>query len=231
MRAGILRLGRDQLAETGAAGLSVREIARGLGVASSAIYRHVANRDALLTLLVVDAYTELAEAAEAADTAAEPDERLRQLATSVRAWGTANPASWSLIYGSPVPGYAAPADETTPAGTRVMLQFLFILVRGDPAARRSPRPPVSDGLAQTLGAGITELAGQEATVGAALAAEALAVPGFAADAVEAWTALIGLVSAEIFGQLGPELSVFGEEILGRWIAATAQRFGLSSPSR
>ncbi|MEV8339374.1 TetR/AcrR family transcriptional regulator [Leucobacter sp. NPDC077196] len=224
MRAGILRLGRAQLAEVGAAGLSVREIARGLGVASSAIYRHVANRDALLTLLVVDAYTELAEAVAARVSANEaPARRLRQLACGMREWAVAHPESWALLYGSPVPGYQAPAAQTTPVGTRVMVQFLGVLAAGNAAVRHSERPPVSAGLAAELSGGIEELsrdADQD------LAAEAASAPPFAADALESWTALIGIISAEIFGQLGSDLAAYGEELLQRWTMTTAHRFGL-----
>ncbi|MBJ7387276.1 MAG: helix-turn-helix transcriptional regulator, partial [Mycolicibacterium sp.] len=55
----IIELARRQLATDGAAGLSVRAIARDLGMVSSAVYRYVASRDDLLTLLIVDAYTDL----------------------------------------------------------------------------------------------------------------------------------------------------------------------------
>lgn len=224
MRAGILRLGTAQLAEVGAAGLSVREIARGLGVASSAIYRHVANRDELLTLLVVEAYTDLANAVAPRTPATEaPAQRLRQLARGVREWAVAHPESWALLYGSPVPGYRAPAAQTTPVGTRVMVQFLGVLAAGDPEVRRSERAPVSAALAAELAAGIAELTDDE---GARLAREAVDAPGFAADALESWTGLIGIVSAEVFGQLGSDLAAHGGELLERWTATTAERFGL-----
>ena len=223
MRAGILRLGREQLAEAGAAGLSVREIARGLGVASSAIYRHVANRDALLTLLVVDAYTELADAvAGTADAGAPSAQQLDLLARSMREWGITHPESWALIYGSPVPGYAAPARETTPAGTRVMLRFLAVLAAGDPERRAAPAASASAGLVRELRAGVADADG-----GTELTRIVDAEPAFAADAVEAWTGLVGLVSAEVFKQLGPGLVPFGAEMLERWVASTSARFGLS----
>ena len=230
MRAGILRLGRAQLAERGAAGLSVREIARGLGVASSAIYRHVENRDALLTLLLVEAYTDLADTALAGDDPEKPPRsRLAALARGMRAWAVADPARWALAYGSPVPGYAAPAEQTTGPGTRVMAAFLGLLSQagaplgcarseaahdpaGDPGSgcRTSP---LSAELAAELEEGATELG-------------IAAPPELAAAGIEAWTGLIGLISAEAFGQLGPDLARHGEELLGRWIDTTADLFGL-----
>ena len=56
--------GRRQLAEVGAADLSLRAVARELGMVSSAVYRYVASRDDLLTLLLVDAYDALGQAVE-----------------------------------------------------------------------------------------------------------------------------------------------------------------------
>ncbi len=233
MRAGIVRHGRAQLAEKGAAALSVREIARGLGVASSAIYRHVANRDALLTLLVVDAYTELARHVEAGiDVGLRPEgpagaddaTRLGRLARAMREWAIAQPASWALLYGSPVPGYEAPAGETTSPGTRVMAMFVGALAGGSAARRDPDGPRVSPALASVLAAGVADLDAQHSFPQfARLAFEA---PGFAADAIEAWTGLIGLISAEIFEQLGPDLARHGEELLERWVARTVVRFGL-----
>src|ERR671934_32100 len=70
IEAQIIELGRRQLVTDGAAGLSLRAIARDLGMVSSAVYRYVASRDELLTLLLIDAYSELADAVDRArDTA------------------------------------------------------------------------------------------------------------------------------------------------------------------
>ncbi|MFF2810274.1 TetR/AcrR family transcriptional regulator [Streptomyces sp. NPDC058000] len=55
---------RKQLAAEGAAKLSLRAVARALGMASSALYRYFPSRDDLLTALIVDAYNALGAAAE-----------------------------------------------------------------------------------------------------------------------------------------------------------------------
>ena len=68
----ITRIGRTHLATEGAAALSVRAVARDLGVVSSAIYRYVRSRDDLLTLLVVDGYNELGDAVDAAEAQVDP---------------------------------------------------------------------------------------------------------------------------------------------------------------
>ena len=85
---------------------------------SSAIYRYFPSRDDLLTALIIDAYDALGDAVEAADAAVDrADLRGRWLAVcrAARAWALAHPAEYALIYGSPVPGYAAP-DDTVGAG-------------------------------------------------------------------------------------------------------------------
>jgi len=213
MREGILRLGNAQLGEVGAAALSVREIARGLGVSSSAIYRHVASRDELLTLLLVDTYTDLADAALRDATSERPSMRLGELARGMRLWAVQNPARWALAYGSPVPGYAAPAEQTTGPGTRVMAAFLSVLAQGRLSDLRATPEPVSERLSAELAAGAAELG---------LTVE----PALAAAALEAWSGLIGLISAEVFGQLGPDLAELGAELLERWLAGNCARFDL-----
>jgi AcrR family transcriptional regulator len=190
----IVELGRAQLVTVGAAGLSVRAIARDLGMVSSAVYRYVASRDDLLTLLLVDAYTELADTASAARTDAGPGwtDQLRAVARAVRQWAVAQPASWALLYGSPVPGYHAPADLTVGPGTRVVgLLFEVVgagIVTGDvaPSALRVAAPLVGDfeGIRAEFG-----FAGDD---------------GAMARSLLVWAALVGAVSLEVFGQYGAD---------------------------
>jgi AcrR family transcriptional regulator len=212
MRRGIIRAGRAQLADRGAAGLSVREIARELGVASSAIYRHVSTRDELLTLLVVDAYDDLAGSvlSDPAADPADPAEAFPAVARAMRSWAVEHPERWSLIYGTPVPGYVAPAQRTTGPGTRVMARFVEILGHDGTPEEATPLSPA---YREELAEGIHDL-GVQASAAAA------------ADAVEVWLSLIGVINAEIFGYLGADLSRHGEEILDRWVRRTARRLGL-----
>ena len=74
----VLEIGRRHLTEYGAAALSLRAVTRDLGMVSSAVYRYVGSRDELLTLLVVDAYTELGDAVDAR----QADSPRRRSATS-----------------------------------------------------------------------------------------------------------------------------------------------------
>ena len=132
IEARIVELGRRQLIERGAAGLSVRAIARDLGMVSSAVYRYVSSRDELLTLLLVDAYSDLADTVDKAREAVGDSwsEDVSAIARAVRRWAVAHPARWALLYGSPVPGYHAPAERTVPAGTRVIAAFFDAVAAG-----------------------------------------------------------------------------------------------------
>jgi AcrR family transcriptional regulator len=122
---------RRQLAESGSAGLSLRAVARALGMVSSALYRYFASRDDLLTALIIDAYDAVGAAAEAAvgDASEGVERRFLLVARAIRAWALANPHDYALVYGSPVPGYRAPQD-TIPAAQRVSLVPLAIVVDG-----------------------------------------------------------------------------------------------------
>ncbi|QLL10238.1 TetR/AcrR family transcriptional regulator [Mycobacterium vicinigordonae] len=133
IEARIVEIGRRHLVNHGAAGLSLRAIARDLGMVSSAVYRYMSSRDELLTLLLIDAYTALADEVDRArdDTAGDSwSDDVTAMAHAMRAWAVAHPARWALLYGSPVPGYHAPAGRTTPVGTRVVAAFLEAVAAG-----------------------------------------------------------------------------------------------------
>ena len=125
----ILDAARRHLATDRASGLGLRAIARELGVSSSAVYGYVASRDELLTRLIVAAYDTLGSAAEVLEAAVDredPAGRWAAACGAVRGWALANPNEYALIYGTPVPGYIAPAATIAPA-TRVSSVLLGIL--------------------------------------------------------------------------------------------------------
>ena len=107
-----------QIAETGAATLSLRSIARELGITAPAIYNYHPDRDALVTALIVDAYTSLGESQQAAIDALPADDhkvRLHALGLAYREWAVTYPQRYLLIFGTPIPNYVAPANITMPA--------------------------------------------------------------------------------------------------------------------
>lgn len=128
----ILRVARRTVAEEGAATLSLRAIARELGMVSSAIYRYFPSRDDLLTHLIVDGFGAFAAAAETGDATAAREDiegRIVGMSLAMRAWALANPNEYGLLYGTPVPGYVAPEDTIDPA-RRVSLVPIRIMVDG-----------------------------------------------------------------------------------------------------
>lgn len=190
-----VRLGTD-----GAAALSLRAIARDLGMASSAVYRYVDSRDALLTLLIIDGYTAAGTACEeAAASSRERGEGPAQVwlavARALRAWALAHPRTYELIYGTPVPGYAAPTD-TVPAATR--LWAVIIAVVHDAAATGTLTPTGPEfptaGLvtAETFG-----FAGYDPASGSP--AETREVELMIVRSFTLFSSLLGAISAELFG--------------------------------
>ena len=182
----VLRLGRAQLAEVGAAALSLRAIARELGVVSSAVYRYFPSRDALLTALIIESFNELGASCERAERAVPREQTTRRFlvtAQTVRKWALSNPNEWALIFGSPVPGYSAPEDTIGPA-SRVPVLLVGIL-RDLPAGHAGAIDlgataaqaiaPLRDGMAPDLNANLVAI-------------------GYTA-----WMHVVGAVSTEVFG--------------------------------
>lgn len=180
-----------QLRTSGADGLSLRAVARELGMVSSALYRYFPSRDDLLTALIIDAYDALGDAVEKAERTVErADVRGRWLAGchAIRAWARSHPHEYALIYGSPVPGYQAPQD-TVAAAARVPILLIGVLgdahAAGTLTVRERELTPV--------------LARQVATM--ALQLDVTLPPVVLVNGIVAWTQVFGMVSFELFGQL------------------------------
>ncbi|KOU38368.1 TetR/AcrR family transcriptional regulator [Streptomyces sp. WM6378] len=180
---------RKQLAADGATKLSLRAVARELGMVSSALYRYFPSRDDLLTALIVDAYDAVGEAAEHAlaeqRAAASPATRWTAVCRAVRTWALAHPHEYALIYGSPVPGYTAPEATIGPAA-RVGL--VLISIARDAHQGKGIAPP--------------PLAAPVRAEAERMAADFVPdlPPAVAVALVAAWSQLFGLVSFEVFGQ-------------------------------
>jgi AcrR family transcriptional regulator len=180
---------RRQLAAEGAAKLSLRAVARELGMVSSALYRYFPSRDDLLTALIIDAYDSIGESAETAHRKAAdagPVRRWTVVAQTVRDWALRHPHEYALIYGSPVPGYTAP-DTTVPPASRVGLVFIGIVREAHGAhALNEPEPLPA------------ELRPEAERMAADLAPDL--PPANVTALVAAWAQLFGLVGFELFGQ-------------------------------
>lgn len=272
----ILAIGRRHLAEHGAAALSLRAVARDLGVVSSAVYRYVPSRDDLLTMLIVDAYDGLGSAVDEAiaDAGSAVDDamadaggargagglggdseaastnpvdrrsdpalnaaRFRALAWAVRSWALANSASYGLIFGGPVPGYATPPESTIGPGTRVVTRLLEICASDEAAGpgqddatgssgeRGVSRPglvpsdPANRGVVAGVLGAFAEREGLE------LSPERLVV------GARVWSGLFGAVSFEVFGQFGSVPEEFGARLFARHIDSWVAELRLRTVAR
>ena len=196
VRAGMMdeikQIARRQLAEHGAPNLSLRAVARELGVVSSAIYRYFASRDELLTALIIDSYDSLGEAVEKAETAEDRADlvgRHRAVCHAVRDWALASPHEYALIYGSPVPGYVAPQDTVGPA-SRVVIALVGILADGVAAGVLRHKP--GDWLEPEVNVEMTRFVQMACPD---------VPPTLMARGMISWTLLFGAVSFEVFGRL------------------------------
>ena len=221
----ILAVAREHLGRHGAAALSLRAVARDMGMASSALYRYIKDRDDLLTLLIVSAYTSLAETVEKAHgrvSADDLDGRWRAVGHGLRAWAKRHPHEFALVYGSPVPDYEAPADRTNEPGTRVQALLVRLLADAGGAGRLSDAAgvfaPGSNELAQRAAGHLLD---DEFFAGTGLTPETL-MAGLAA-----WTLLLGTVTSELFEQMGDTVTApdayfdYMVEVAGRLVLAPA----------
>jgi AcrR family transcriptional regulator len=194
----IKAVARAQMAAEGTAGVTLRAIAREMGMTAPALYRYFGSRDELVTALVTDAYEALADAMEAAVEAAGPGghaERVRAAFRAFRTWGLEHPTEFALIFGSPIPGYVAP-EATRPAGLRYtdLLGRLLAeaLADGDLDPDRIEVAP-SPALARQ----VEDF--QRRRGGPGLPAPVMAF------GLGVWARVHGLVALEVFGHLAPAI--------------------------
>lgn len=192
----------DQIAADGAPALSIRGIARAIGMSPAGLYRYYSSLDELITALIADAYDDLADHVLAATEApGSLRDRLCDGMLAYRSWAIAHPNRFLLIFGTPIPGYAAPAGGPTVVANRRLGGAFFAL--GVEGWRRGElRVPDMD---------------REATAAeGAFAEESLGgvPPALVSAFLGAWAHFHGLVSLEILHQLDwiyPEPEVFFRE--------------------
>jgi len=188
----IKAVGLRHLAEHGAGGLSLRAVARDLGMVSSAVYRYFPSRDDLLTALIIDAYSAVGEVAESVADAkrrARFTARWVAVAESVRTWALAHRHEYALIYGTPVTGYAAPTDTIDPA-SRIALVFLQLIADGITAGEIATAPDTP--ATRPVHA---DFDGMRASTGLEIPDEVLS------RTLIAWAQLLGGINLEMFGHL------------------------------
>lgn len=190
----IKALAREHMAAEGAAALSLRAIARQMGMTAPALYRYYADRDALVSVLILEAYNDLADAVAAARDAQAADDypsRIRAVSLEYRNWALRRPADYVLILGNPIPGYHASSELTKPAARRTLLIFVELFADAWASGQLVPPPEYREldhaAAADVLGPG----------VGLGMPAPALAIT------LGMWGKLHGLIALELFHHLQP----------------------------
>ena len=186
-----------QAAEGGALGVSLRGIARSMGMTSSALYRYFESREQLVNELIADGYESLADDLETAEAAVpegtDPGEHFLRVARAYRQWALEHSTEYALIHGTPM---CDPADNPRVKdehwrGVNVLFRAMILgILKGalDPGRLPPPSPTLRKQLKQW-----------QTQIGSPLSPEALA------GCMLVWSALHGAISLELFDQLPPPL--------------------------
>lgn len=203
-----------QIAEFGAPALSLRAIARELKISAPAIYNYFPDRDALVTALIIDAFTSFGDwQIEARDSAPADDhaERMRVIGLAYRDWAHTYPQRYLLIFGTPIPGYKGPADKIVPSSVRSLSALVSVVEAMRAAGKLSINtfPEVKPEYKASFE--MWQSHGGEADI------LALSV------AMVIWTRVHGIVSLEIQGNL-PPFGAKGDSLYQYELASIRQQF-------
>jgi AcrR family transcriptional regulator len=191
----IKRVALDLVAESGPDAISLRAIAREMGMTANAIYSYFPTRDDLVTSLIGDLYTSLVDALEAAadaEPASDPARRLLAWSDSFRAWALANPSGFLLLAGDPVPGYRAPEGGPAPEAERRFCAGLTAIVAAAWPDAAPSRPDEAYDWSEFDGDLVATARRRSPDL----------APAGVALALRIWARMHGLVSLEIYGRLG-----------------------------
>lgn len=186
---------RRLLVTGGPQAVSLRAIARDMGMTAPAIYRYFPSLDALVVELAGDLFDELRETVERARDAAgdDPARQLGAMARSFRQWSVHHPVEFALIFGNPVPGISAFEEDCVHPdhpGARFGAPFVRALQE---LWGRAPWPtPPAELMWQRLGDALHPLRQSHGDLPIEVAYTYLS----------GWIRLYGLVSMEVFGHLG-----------------------------
>ncbi|MFI8446991.1 TetR/AcrR family transcriptional regulator [Streptomyces erythrochromogenes] len=184
------------LAAGDVAGITLRGIAREMGMTAAALYGYFDTRDDLLATLAADTYNRLADQQEAARDAlpeAATAARLLAVAGTFREWARTHPAEFRLTYGDSSPGYAPTADIVVAAARRCCMILLGLV---DAAWPQAP---------EQLKRAEAEWADFVPSL-AALARECFPhlPPQALLASLRVWGRMYGPVALEVYRQFGPD---------------------------
>lgn len=199
----IIQTARRLLVQDGPNAVSLRAIAREMGMTAPALYRYYDSHEELLRHVVADIFTEIAEhvrtAIHAAAEAASPQltqpevmaVKLIAGCQEFRAWALGHVPEFSMLFGSPVPGHDLIHDDpAVECGRRFGQVFLDLF--GDLYRRRPFEIPADEDIRPVLREQLERyrtLTDSDLPLGALQAF------------LQCWVLLYGTVSLEVFGHL------------------------------
>ncbi|OLE29828.1 MAG: hypothetical protein AUG44_02780 [Actinobacteria bacterium 13_1_20CM_3_71_11] len=188
----IKQTARRLLTDHGPGAISLRAIAREVGMSAAALYRYFPSLEALVADVCTDVYGELRDAVDAAGAATEgPGPQLVAMAHGFRHWSIANPQEFALLFGTPVPGVAELEDDCESPdhpGARLGAVFLGPFAQLWDELHR-PADPRDDELREHLAPMLAAHGGE------------VIPPRAMLTFLGAWTRLYGMVALEVFGHL------------------------------
>ncbi|WP_329385245.1 TetR/AcrR family transcriptional regulator [Streptomyces sp. NBC_01351] len=218
----IKKVALELMASGGPDAITLRAIARDMGMTANAIYGYFATRDSLVTTLIDNVYTSLADTVDAAWESApaqDPAARIQAWACAFRNWALANAEGFRLIYGDPVPGYRPPEGGAAPdAAHRVCTGITALAAAAWPHAES--RYADSDFAWSDFDAGLLDKV-RPAFPDLPPAAVALAL--------RIWSHLHGLVSLEVYGHLRTQ-TLSPEKLFREELAQLVRSLGLTPQS-
>ena len=210
-----------QMRASGTPEVRLADIARDMRMSAPALYRYFDGRDGLLTALIADAYTDLAENLERARDAVDPTDvgaRLVALCSAFRSWSVREREQFALIFGLPVPGYAAPEDGPTIDAARRAMAALQSIAFEAQAQGRLHRP-----LLQHIAPELCTCMEEKVAEGGSCPAETMQA------LLHAWAALHGFVSLEAFGHLDMLDDLPRDQLFASLVQLIARGAGIPAP--
>jgi AcrR family transcriptional regulator len=217
---------RRQLVASGPSGVSLRGVAREVGMTAPALYRYFPSLEDLVDAVTVDLFDELVVAMEQARDAVPAEqvvERLVAISRAFRAFAIAHPHEFQLMFGTP-PG--ALGAEQTDACAQASGRFGNVFAEQFREVWRAhPFPVAADAEL------VPDLADAVDAYWSWLVAEfAPDIPKGAVIAfLQAWVRIYGTVAMEVFGHLGWAMAD-GDPLFEQTLHDIGCAWGLQKPA-
>ncbi len=189
----IKQTARRILVEHGPDAVTLRAIAREMGMTAPALYRYFGSHEDLVKHVIGDIFTEIGSDIAAAITAAGPDMTAKMLAAcrEFRRWGLAHRAEFGLVFGTPLPALEAVHDDiVSECAGRFSAVFFTLFLE---LWHKHPFPVAAD---QEIDPGLrAQLDHYRADLGVDMPL------GAVLTFLRCWVRLYGMVSLEVFSHL------------------------------